>query len=221
MDPYLILKLRRDCTPTEVKETFRAKVQLDHPDHGGDEKQFIKLCTAYRMILQDLDAVADIEAASQSADDAKSSKPTDSRSAPERYVDPYLNLLRRVSTRSDAGKAQGRPGPLNVRDRRSRKSAGAIVVGVLVLGFFLASILAALHDADPLPVRSAASRVDLGRVTPALPENPNGKSRTESLRSTSQAEIHRAESIKMEKNAGKARDFDFQSIQGLKFDSSL
>ena len=143
MDPYLILKIRRDCTRTEVKEIFRAKVQLDHPDHGGDKKQFIKICTAYRMILSDLDALAKIESSSRSANDAKCSESTASRSAD----DPYVKLLRKVSARSNAGKSQRRQ-----RRRTSRQQARigrAILGGLLALGFFLAEIVVPLYVDGP------------------------------------------------------------------------
>ena len=56
MDPYIVLGVSRNCTRRQVQRTFRAKVQRAHPDRGGEERNFIRLCTAYRMILADLDA---------------------------------------------------------------------------------------------------------------------------------------------------------------------
>jgi len=55
MDPYRILGVSRQCTREEVKETFRARVRHAHPDRGGTEEAFIRLCTAYQQILKELD----------------------------------------------------------------------------------------------------------------------------------------------------------------------
>jgi DnaJ domain len=55
MDPYHILGVSRRCTREEVKETFRARVRYAHPDRGGNEETFIRLCAAYKQILKELD----------------------------------------------------------------------------------------------------------------------------------------------------------------------
>jgi hypothetical protein len=55
MDPYHILGVPRDCTREEVKEAFRARAWSAHPDRGGEEPSFIRLCTAYKQILEELD----------------------------------------------------------------------------------------------------------------------------------------------------------------------
>jgi DnaJ domain len=55
MDPYRTLDIQRGCTRQEAKEAFRAKAMHLHPDRGGDEKAFILLDSAYRLILRELD----------------------------------------------------------------------------------------------------------------------------------------------------------------------
>lgn len=55
MDPYQILGVPRDCSRDEAKDAFRAKSWDAHPDHGGDEADFIRLCEAYKAILAELD----------------------------------------------------------------------------------------------------------------------------------------------------------------------
>jgi curved DNA-binding protein CbpA len=190
MDPYLILKIRRDCTRTEVKEVFRAKVQLDHPDHGGDKKQFIKICTAYRMVLSDLDARAKIESSWQSADGANCSGSTASRSGD----DPYVKLLQRVSARSNARESKRRPRPANVPGSHSRRPAdvpgshsqmshGAILGGLLALGFFLAEVVASVLDYDRGPIRAATNQIDPARLTPARrgDAEPQGQTATRQI----------------------------------------
>jgi hypothetical protein len=54
-DPYQTLGVPWDCTRDEVKEAFRALSWQVHPDRGGDEAAFIRLCEAYKTILADLD----------------------------------------------------------------------------------------------------------------------------------------------------------------------
>jgi hypothetical protein len=55
MDPYQILGVPRDCTRQRVKEAFRARARIAHPDRGGDIPAFIQLRKAYEQILADLD----------------------------------------------------------------------------------------------------------------------------------------------------------------------
>jgi DnaJ domain len=54
MDPYRTLGIRRGCTRQEAKDAFRARAWHVHPDRGGDEKAFIQLDTAYKLILREL-----------------------------------------------------------------------------------------------------------------------------------------------------------------------
>jgi hypothetical protein len=56
MDPYQTLGVPRGCTPEEIKDAFRARAWHAHPDRGGDELSFIRLCTAYKEILENLDS---------------------------------------------------------------------------------------------------------------------------------------------------------------------
>ena len=55
MDPYQILGVARGSTREEVKRAFRATVWHAHPDRGGENDSFIRLCTAYNQILNELD----------------------------------------------------------------------------------------------------------------------------------------------------------------------
>jgi DnaJ domain len=151
MDPYLVLKLGRNCTRAEVKESFRAKVQTDHPDHGGDETQFIKICTAYRMILSDLDTLEHNAPALPIARDAYPSASRASRSA----ADPYVKLLRKVASRSDAGKSSRKPSHSDVPDRGSQASKALILAGLVPLVFLVVTFLSTFWE-------SMAGRNDLG-----------------------------------------------------------
>ena len=55
MDPYHTLGVLRGCTRDEVKEAFRAMAWRAHPDRGGEELLFIRLCAAYKQILKDVE----------------------------------------------------------------------------------------------------------------------------------------------------------------------
>jgi DnaJ domain len=55
MDPYQILGVPRGCTREEVKRAFRATAWRAHPDRGGEDGSFIRLLSAYRQILDELD----------------------------------------------------------------------------------------------------------------------------------------------------------------------
>ena len=54
MDPYVILGTPRGSSRRRVKEAFRALVHRAHPDRGGDPEAFVRLCVAYRDILDEL-----------------------------------------------------------------------------------------------------------------------------------------------------------------------
>ena len=62
MDPYRILGVPRGCTREEAKAAFRVGVQLAHPDHGGEDVNFIKLRTAYRVDLGGAGSASNIAA---------------------------------------------------------------------------------------------------------------------------------------------------------------
>ncbi len=57
-DAYAILGVARGCTAGEAREAYRAGVRALHPDHGGDESAFIRLCAAYRQVAEDLERPA-------------------------------------------------------------------------------------------------------------------------------------------------------------------
>ena len=54
MDPYQTLGLPKNCTGDELKEAFRARARLVHPDRGGEPDAFIQLRHAYDQIKNDL-----------------------------------------------------------------------------------------------------------------------------------------------------------------------
>jgi hypothetical protein len=56
MDPYQTLGVPRGCTPEEVKDAFRTRAWRAHPDRGGEGLSFIRLCTAYKQILEEVDS---------------------------------------------------------------------------------------------------------------------------------------------------------------------
>jgi DnaJ domain len=55
MDPYSTLGVPKDCTLKEVKEAFRGMALHMHPDHGGSDQSFVRLCAAYKQIIEELD----------------------------------------------------------------------------------------------------------------------------------------------------------------------
>jgi hypothetical protein len=55
MDPYQTLGVSRTCTRAQVKEVFRTRAWYAHPDRGGEDEAFVRLCTAYKQILEELD----------------------------------------------------------------------------------------------------------------------------------------------------------------------
>jgi hypothetical protein len=54
LDAYLTLGVKNGCTREEVRAAFRAKAWQAHPDRGGDEQEFIELCSAYKKILKEV-----------------------------------------------------------------------------------------------------------------------------------------------------------------------
>ncbi len=49
-DPYFILGIDRLATPQAVKTAYRRKVQLVHPDRGGDPEDFILVVRAFDLL---------------------------------------------------------------------------------------------------------------------------------------------------------------------------
>ena len=54
-DPYLILEIGRTAQPPEIKLAYRRKVQVAHPDRGGDADAFMLVVRAFGL-LSDPDA---------------------------------------------------------------------------------------------------------------------------------------------------------------------
>ena len=54
-DPYLILEIRRSAQAAEIKLAYRRKVQVAHPDRGGDAEAFMLVVKAFGL-LSDPDA---------------------------------------------------------------------------------------------------------------------------------------------------------------------
>lgn len=54
MDPYQTLGVPIGCTRDELKNAFRAKARLAHPDRGGDPAAFIRLREAFEQISNEL-----------------------------------------------------------------------------------------------------------------------------------------------------------------------
>ena len=55
MDPYRILDVPKDCTREEANVAFRAWLLSAHSDAGGDVTAVIRVHTAYKQILLELD----------------------------------------------------------------------------------------------------------------------------------------------------------------------
>jgi DnaJ domain len=55
MDPYQTLGVARNCTHQELKDAFRAKARLAHPDLGGEPAAFIQLREAFDQIGKELE----------------------------------------------------------------------------------------------------------------------------------------------------------------------
>ena len=89
MDPYRTLGVPRNCTREEAKEAFLAMVSSAHPDHGGEDLAFIRLCAAYERVLAEFDRRPGINPPTKSGKGA--AKPTD----PARARDAYLAWLQR------------------------------------------------------------------------------------------------------------------------------
>jgi len=128
MDPYLVLGVPRNCTRQEVQKTFRAKVRREHPDRGGEEQKFIRICLAYKQILSDVDGALGSDTS------ARAGGPT------------YVDLLRNLSGRSDAGKTRSGPRQSAGSFSDVQLDSGVKIAGLVALLFFLAEFLMAVLD---------------------------------------------------------------------------
>jgi hypothetical protein len=145
MDPYSTLGVPRGCTRQQVKEAFRSLVHVAHPDRGGDGEDFVRLCAAYREVLNELERV----------DDRGDEGPTMTSSGCGTAVPPgpgatragYVAWLRQVSEES----ARRRPIPWW---RKHPALARAWLLGMI--GFFGGLVLvAALALGMRLPGQAA------------------------------------------------------------------
>lgn len=49
-DPYDVLGIGRAAPPAEIKQAYRRKVQVAHPDRGGDQEQFVLIVRAFGLL---------------------------------------------------------------------------------------------------------------------------------------------------------------------------
>jgi curved DNA-binding protein CbpA len=137
MDPYLVLGVARDCTLPEVKKTFRAKVRLEHPDRGGEERKFIRICTAYRMILSERDSADDSDSSVQAASNRGRPAPRDAKYDHQNLVD----LMLQVSARSAAGKTYSRSRQVGSASG-TQENSGAAIGGMIAVAIIIAELWA-------------------------------------------------------------------------------
>ena len=50
MNPYTTLDVPTDATAEDIKQAFRAKSKLHHPDKGGDHDTFVQIQLAYEVL---------------------------------------------------------------------------------------------------------------------------------------------------------------------------
>jgi curved DNA-binding protein CbpA len=50
MNPYRVLGVKKTATQDEIKEAYRKKARLHHPDRGGDENKFNQITEAYQIL---------------------------------------------------------------------------------------------------------------------------------------------------------------------------
>jgi curved DNA-binding protein CbpA len=173
MDPFLVLNLSRDCTRREVKRSFRAKVQLEHPDRGGEEQAFIRICTAYKQVLAELD---------RAEPDRRVDAETYERAANQTLVD----ILQKVSARSIDMETKSRRGQSAGPRSNSQVDSGAAIAGIVALIIFIAEVLSVvLTDGGSPAVPAAAIQVeDDSRRTTTTAEHKAMASHQEPARTT-------------------------------------
>ena len=123
LDPYLVLGVPRNCTYQQARRTFRASVRRHHPDRGGDEQKFIRICAAYKQIVADLE------------------RPVDTATTVRVAHEDFRDLLLRVSARSDPSKIKSRSVKSVSYARATDRDSGAVMGGVVALSIFGAMIL--------------------------------------------------------------------------------
>lgn len=49
-DPYDVLGVGRAARPADIKQAYRRKVQVAHPDRGGDPEHFVIVVRAFGLL---------------------------------------------------------------------------------------------------------------------------------------------------------------------------
>lgn len=124
MDPYSTLGVSRGCTREQVKEAFRSLVHRAHPDRGGDGEAFVRLCAAYREVLNELERGdgRNLDSPGMTSSGRRTDAPPVAGSSRRSYV----AWLRQVSVES----ARRRPTP---RWRKNPALAKAWLLGLIGL----------------------------------------------------------------------------------------
>ncbi len=169
-DPYSILGVARGCTPGEAREAYRAGVRATHPDHGGDGAAFIRLCAAYRQVVEELGQPAEYPGGPSHSGSASASASA-SASGPDRKA--YVAWVREHARNSSRRRSRSRGRRRRSRDerpwwRRHPKAARGILFG-LVAAFGL-SILGFTLLVGPALIDRAGRRArERSRAGPARP----------------------------------------------------
>ena len=138
LDPYLVLGVPRNCTYQQAKRTVRASVRRHHPDRGGDEQKFIRICAAYKQILADLE------------------HPVDTATTVRVVHEDFRALLLRVSARSDPPKTGSRPIKSMTNAPAAQGGSGAVIAVIFALAILIFELLlASLSSRAPLLVPAA------------------------------------------------------------------
>ncbi len=137
MDPYLVLGLPRNCTRRQVQEVFRAKARNAHPDLGGDEREFIHICTAYRTILADLES----SGSSQTSDAASEADDRPRRRNPKFADKNYHDLLLNIATSNASGDGGTDSWHTAAAGDTSSPGSGDAIGGLVALIIILGQIL--------------------------------------------------------------------------------
>ena len=49
-DPYEVLEVSKAARPADIKQAYRRKVQVAHPDRGGDPEYFVVVVRAFGLL---------------------------------------------------------------------------------------------------------------------------------------------------------------------------